>query len=141
MEEEHEGYFVQDYLRKNPIKKLGLKKRRDEGHIKLVQIADIKTFLGVMKQNTYAGLRGYTATMVMLDTGIRPKELFSLKEADFQKENSELRNSKIVAKTRTARSIYVSEAVVLLPVRLIKLKSKDWPPYIFCTYDGTPFKS
>ena len=73
----------QGYINKNPIKAHKLHKRRDDGNIKPASVESLQCFLSSLDQSTYTGLRDYVICMVMLDTGIRTKELLSLRNEDF----------------------------------------------------------
>lgn len=79
---------------------MGLKKKRDEGRIRHIEENAIKKLLEVIDLTTFAGLREYVTILLTLDTGIRPKEAFSLRISDIvllipsycQKGNSEDKN-------------------------------------------------
>jgi integrase len=67
---------TQGYLKYNPLKAVGLKKRRvDTDKVRHVDEQVISKLLSVMDVNTYTGLRDYAVTLLTLDTGIRPSEL------------------------------------------------------------------
>lgn len=72
----------QGHISKNPIKVHKLRKRRDDGNIKPASVEALQQFLSSLDQGTYTGLRDYVICMVMLDTGIRTKELLSLRNDD-----------------------------------------------------------
>lgn len=98
----------QEYIPKNPITANDLKKRRDEGNIKPVSIGDLQRFMDSLDRKTYTGMRTYTVILVMLDCGIRTKELLRLRESDFDAAEHTLKVSKVVAKTRRERLLYLS---------------------------------
>lgn len=103
------GWMVkQEYIPKNPITANDLKKRRDEGNIKPVSIGDLQRFMDSLDKKTYTGMRTYTVILVMLDCGIRTKELLRLRESDFDAAEHTLKVSKVVAKTRRERLLYLS---------------------------------
>ena len=89
----------QEYINKNPIKAHKLHKRKDEGNIKPVDTEALRTFLGALDRTSYTGLRNYTIILIMLDTGIRTRELLSLRKEDYSKENKCLMIEKTIAKT------------------------------------------
>ena len=73
----------QDYIPKSPIKANKLHKRKDEGNVKPVPVEDLKKFMASLDKKSYTGLRDYVIIMIMLDTGIRTKELLSLRSEDY----------------------------------------------------------
>ena len=73
----------QEYISKSPIKVHKLHKRKDEGNIKPVPVSDLKTFIASLDRRTYTGLRDYVIILLMLDTGVRTKELLSLRDTDY----------------------------------------------------------
>lgn len=99
----------QDYLPKNPLKDLELKKRIDEGNVSSADIEDVKKLLKACNKKSFTGLRDYTAILVMLDTGIRTSELCRLERVDYHQEEKAIVITKIKAKTRKQRTLYLSD--------------------------------
>lgn len=99
----------QDYLPKNPIKDLELKKRADEGNVSSADIEDVKKLLKACNKKSFTGLRDYTAILVMLDTGIRTSELCRLERVDYHPDEKSIVITKIKAKTRKQRTLYLSD--------------------------------
>ena len=102
----------QKYLPQNPISANELKKRRDDGNIKPATVEDLKRFMDSLDKRSYTDMRTYTILLVMLDCGIRTKELLNLRENDFDAAEGTLRVSKAVAKTRRERLLYLSPQTV-----------------------------
>jgi len=126
---------LQEYILKNPLLKSGLKKIRDDGNIRVVNIPNIQKLLSVIDLNTYVGLRDKAIIMIMLDSGVRPKEIFGLTIEDFTGDT--LIIQKKVAKTRQLRVVPVSKIVSTQIKKIIALKPCEWSNnYIFCSYDG-----
>lgn len=128
-----------DYLQYNPITKLGLKKKHDGGKVTSVRIEEVKALLKAMDCHTYAGLRDKAAALVMLDTGMRPKEMFSLKHEDIDFKNCSIHVKKQISKTRTERIVYLSNETVRILRQLLKVKPETWGDLVFTTYEGKPF--
>ncbi|WP_207744497.1 tyrosine-type recombinase/integrase [Desulfallas sp. Bu1-1] len=91
-------------------------------------------------KKTFAGLRDYALILLILDTGIRPKEAFSLLVSDIN-----LRNLNVViraenAKTRVSRTMPVMPATAQVIRDLIAARHPAWKDSVpvFCTADGTP---
>jgi integrase len=94
-------------------------------------------------KKTFAGLRDYALILLILDTGIRPKEAFSLLVSDIN-----LRNLNVViraenAKTRVSRTMPVMPATAQVIRDLIAARHPAWKDSVpvFCTADGTPLNA
>ena len=66
-----EGIFPE-----NPLE--GLRKRKDEGRVVSLDAATLQQLITLPCKTTFSGLRDYALILLTLDTGIRPKEAFSL---------------------------------------------------------------
>lgn len=126
---------LQEYIPNNPLLKSGLKKVRDDGKIRTASIEDIHRLLKVMDLETYTGIRDYTICLLMLDCGIRPKEIFGLTIDSYNQDSIII--SKKVAKTRQERVVPISKVISIQIEKIIDLKSPEWKnDYIFCSYEG-----
>lgn len=112
----------QKYLPQNPISANELKKRRDDGNIKPATVEDLKRFMDSLDKRSYTDMRTYTILLVMLDCGIRTKELLGLKESNFNANEGTLQVSKVVAKTRRERLLYLSPQTVKAITAFIHVK-------------------
>lgn len=126
------------YIDENPIKALGLKKKRDEGRIRHIEEDVIKKLLEAIDLTTYAGLRDYVTIILTLDTGIRPKEAFSLRISDIDFTHNLLTIRKEIAKTRTARILPLSPQTIEVIKKLISVKLPEWEDYVLHTNEGLP---
>ena len=126
----------QDYIPKNPITAHDLKKRRDDGNIKPVSVDDLQCFMTALDKRTYTGMRAYTIILVMLDCGIRTKELLRLRNEDFDAAAGTLSVSKTVAKTKRERLLYLSPQTVKALAAFIQIKPKEWENWLFPNYEG-----
>jgi site-specific recombinase XerD len=127
----------QEILQYNPIKKLGLKKKKEIIKARNISEDNIKRLLSIIDLNTYAGFRNYIIILITLDTGIRPNELFNLKDYDINFNNNEINIRENVSKTRQPRILPISYQVSDLIKKLISLKPNEWKSvYIFNTVDG-----
>lgn len=97
-----------EYITKNPIKDIGLTKRKDRETIHSATIEDIKKLLTVCDKKSFTGLRNYTAILLMLDTGIRTSELCRLEKSDYNRADGSIVITKDKAKSRKERIIYIS---------------------------------
>lgn len=127
----------QDLLPKNPITANGIHKKRDDGNIKPASLEDVKILLKSFDRSTFTGLRNYVITLVMLDTGIRTSELRRLRDSDFDFAAKQITISKLVAKTRKNRIVYLSDNTAKQVQKLIKVKPAGWSEYIFPSREGT----
>lgn len=129
----------QNVYQDNPLKSIGLKKKKDEGRIRCVETDNIKTLLDVIDLKTYVGLRDYILMLLMLDCGIRPCEAFRMEIDDIDFISSTLRIRRENAKTRTERVLPLSGTTLDLLQRIIKIKPTEWNnDLVFCSYDGLP---
>lgn len=126
----------QKYMPQNPIVANELKKRRDDGNIKPVSVGELQRFIAGLDKGTYTGMRTYTIVLVMLDCGIRTKELLGLKESDFNASEGTLQVSKVIAKTRRERLLYLSPQTVKVITAFIRIKPKEWNNWLFPNYEG-----
>ena len=124
------------YIPANPICANDLKKRRDEGNIKPVSVDDLRRFMDCLDKDTYTGIRTYTIILVMLDCGIRTKELLGLRESDFSAAEQTLKVSKVVAKTRRERLLYLSPQTSRAITAFIRIKPQEWDDWLFPNYEG-----
>ena len=131
----------QDYLTKNPIVAQGLHKKKDDGNIKPASIEEVKALLKSFDKTTFAGLRNYIITLVMLDTGIRTSELRRLKDCDFDATANSIIISKHISKTRKHRIVYLSDTTAKQLAKYIKVKPDGWSDLIFPTREGKEMTS
>ncbi|SFJ54488.1 hypothetical protein SAMN02799624_04935 [Paenibacillus sp. UNC496MF] len=68
-------------IENNPL--TNFKKRKAEGRIVNLDENVIRELLMSPDTSTYTGLRDHALMLFLLDTGIRPKEAFALRESDF----------------------------------------------------------
>ncbi|NLO38087.1 MAG: tyrosine-type recombinase/integrase [Ruminiclostridium sp.] len=131
--------IFQGVIEINPLLSIGLKKKRDEGRIRCIDVKYIKVLLDVINLKTYAGLRDYILILLMLDCGIRPCEAFKIELKDIDYNNDFLTIRKENAKTRTERSLPLSSTILDLLARIYKLKPDEWNnSLVFCSCDGLP---
>ena len=126
----------QKHLPQNPISANELKKRRDDGNIKPATVEDLKRFMDSLDKRSYTDMRTYTILLVMLDCGIRTKELLGLKESNFNANEGTLQVSKVVAKTRRERLLYLSPQTVKAITAFIHVKPREWNNWLFPNYEG-----
>lgn len=124
------------HISRNPITANELRKRRDDGNIRPVSVEELRCFMDKLDRKTYTGLRTYTVILVMLDCGIRTKELLQLREDDFNAAAGTLLVSKTIAKTRRERILYLSPQTVKAIVAFIQIKPAEWEKWLFPNYEG-----
>jgi integrase len=96
----------QGILSDNPL--AGFKKRKDEGRVVQIDENVLTDLLKLPDKSTYAGLRDYALLRLSLDTGIRPKEAFSLMECDYNYRAYEVVVDAEKAKTRVSRTLHIT---------------------------------
>lgn len=123
-------------LKTNPIAELELHKKKDDGCIKPASIEDIKKLLNSFDKSTFAGLRNYLITLLMIDTGIRTSELRRLKDSDLDINGKQILISKHISKTKKNRIVYLSDTTVKLLIKLINAKPEGFSELLFPTIEG-----
>ncbi len=73
-------------------------------------VSNQKEFTASLDRRTYTGLRDYVIILLMLDTGVRTKELLSLRNTDYFRNGKYLCIEKNIAKTRKKRIAYLSSS-------------------------------
>lgn len=126
----------QDYLPKNPMTANKMRKRRDDGNVKPVDISDLRIFIDAIDKQTYYGLRDFTIIMVMLDTGIRTSEILGLRNEDYCPADGSITIGKMLAKTRTKRVVYLSAATKRCIEEFAQCKPLEWEDWLFPNYEG-----
>ena len=115
----------QDILECNPLSKLGLHKKRDDGNIHSASIDDIKALLDTCDRKTFTGLRNYTMILLMLDTGIRTSEITRLVNSDYDAAAGTIIVTKDKAKTRRERICYLSDNVISALNKYLRIKPAE----------------
>jgi site-specific recombinase XerD len=126
----------QGVLSDNPL--TGFKKRKDEGRVVHIDENVLVDLLKLPDQSTYAGLRDYALLLIFLDSGIRPKEAFSLMESDYNSRACELTVDAEKAKTRMSRTLHILPQTAKAIDVLLSVRPDDWinKTPLFCTNEG-----
>lgn len=127
------------YIKSNPLKMTGLKKKKDIGRIRTIPQDIIKKLLDNIDMNTYVGLRDYALIVLTLDTGIRPSEACGIELKDLDLEHAELTVRPVIAKTRVQRLLPLSYQTVEILRKFILIRQTGWADYIFLSIDGNKF--
>ncbi len=125
-------------LEENPLE--GFKRRKDGGRVVSLDPETLRRLLALPDTSTFAGLRDYCLMLLTLDTGIRPKEAFSLLPGDLNLRALEVRVLPEAAKTRAGRTLFISPATAEALRRLLQARHPSWPDStpVFCTAEGRP---
>ncbi|MBB3109094.1 site-specific recombinase XerD [Paenibacillus phyllosphaerae] len=129
--------YSENMISENPLR--GFKKRKDSGRVVNIDLDTLRKLLSLPDKNTYAGLRDYTLMLLTLDSGIRPKEAFSLVIDDFNPVSHEIYIRSEHAKTRVSRTLPISVQTVKAIKSLVQARSTDWDQIhvpLFCTFEG-----
>jgi integrase len=130
---------ARSYLKSNPLKDLGLKKRRDDDEtIRHVDESAIDKLLNAIDKRTYTGLRDYALILLTLDTGIRPKEAFALTLNDVDLEKLTVRVRKEVSKVKKERILPITPITAAVLSELINNTPEEWGDLIFYSTTGLP---
>ena len=101
---------------------------------------DLRSFLGALDRGSYTGLRDYVIILVILDTGIRTKELLTLRRSDYSREGKSLTITKTNAKTRRQRIAYLSNSTLHALDDFLERKPQEWEDWLFPNYEGHQLK-
>lgn len=127
-------------LTTNPTE--GIKKRKASPRIVNVPENILSRLLDMPDKKTFSGLRDYCLFLLQLDTGIRPGEALHLTISDFDMEAGTLSVRSTVAKTRTARTLFLNRPTVRAMLDLIAVRPAEWDGApIFCTCEGQLFST
>jgi site-specific recombinase XerD len=126
------------WTKENPLAEF--KKRRAEGRIVQVDAETLRRLLELPDQGRFAGLRDYALILLSLDTGIRPKEAFSLHPDDINFKAMEVYVRAEEAKTGITRTLPIGPATADAIRRLLAVRPPEWGEGVpvFCTENGTP---
>lgn len=136
------GFFnwalSEGYILENPLS--NFKKRKDENRIVNIDREIIIKLLELPKKDTFAGLRDYTFFLLTLDTGIRPKEGFSLLIQDINTKGFEIYIRSDVAKTKISRTLPISLITAQSLKELINVRHSAWNDKVpvLCSTEGNP---
>lgn len=121
----------------NPMTRF--KKRKAEGRVVNVTLDDLRALISLPDTKTFAGLRDYAVILLTLDTGIRPKEAFSLLVDDFNFRSSEVYVRSEVSKTKVSRSLPFSPVTAKVTRELMQTRHPTWNNAVpvFCSSEGT----
>lgn len=121
----------------NPID--GIPRRKDEPRVRHISEEQLRQLLEMPRKDTYPGLRDYAMLLLVMDSGIRPKEMLSLMPEDVNLESLEVYIRKENAKTRKSRTLPISPVTGEAIRKLLSVRPKDWQDLpLFCTCEGRP---
>ncbi|MTI85328.1 MAG: site-specific integrase [Firmicutes bacterium] len=126
------------FLTENPLAKF--KRRKAEGRIVNVEEESLKRLIQLPDKEAFAGLRDYALMLLTLDTGIRPKEAFSLLSEDINIRSLEVHIRSEESKTRSSRTLPIGPVTAKAIQELISSRHPDWRQKVpvFCSCEGTP---
>lgn len=132
--------IAENILTANPL--IGFKKRREEGRVVNIDLETLKRLLELPDHETFSGLRDYTLMLLTLDTGVRPKEGYTLLLKDVNLNSLEITIRAEAAKTRVTRTLPISVEVARAIGELIDSRHPAWNDKVplFCGWEGNPFK-
>lgn len=124
-------------LSDNPLD--AFKKRKDEGRVVHIDESVLTDLIQLPDKSTYAGLRDYALLLIFLDSGIRPKEAFSLTVSDYNSRACEVTVDSDKAKTRTSRTLHIMPQTAKAIDELLSVRPEEWKDSpLFCTNEGKP---
>ncbi|PKM78519.1 MAG: integrase [Firmicutes bacterium HGW-Firmicutes-15] len=128
----------QEYLSQNPLKRIGLKIKKDTPKVKHHDADTISKLIKAPGLGTLTGLRDYSLMLLTLDCGIRPSEAFGLRIPDIDFVHKRVTISAAISKTRVARELPLSAPVLQTLEKLISVRLTQFEDYVFMGLDGNP---
>ncbi|APC07618.1 site-specific integrase [Neomoorella thermoacetica] len=127
----------QGILTENPL--TGFRKKKADGRIVNLDAETLQKLLALPDRKTFAGLRDYALILLTLDTGIRPKEAFSIMPLDINLRSLEIYVRPETAKTSIARTLPISPTTAEVIKSLLAVRPQAWKEDtpVFCTENGT----
>lgn len=113
-------------------------KRKEDERPRNVEPEILEKLLSLPDKATFTGLRDYALLLLVLDTGIRPKEALSLTASDFNFRALEVTIPANAAKTRVSRTLPLSPVTCEAVRHLLMARHPEWTEQtpVFCTEDG-----
>lgn len=126
----------QNIFEDNPLD--GVKRRKTEGRVVNLDEKILTRLLSLPDKKSFSGLRDYSLLLLTLDTGIRPKEAFSLLIEDINLRSLEVYIRSDVAKTRISRTLPISPVTANYIRDLISVRHSAWKDSVpvFSTAEG-----
>ncbi|TDA70644.1 MAG: site-specific integrase [Clostridia bacterium] len=122
----------------NPL--ADIKRKKAESRVVSLDADTLKKLLTLPDRKTFAGLRDYALILLTLDTGIRPKEAFSLLPEDVNFRALEVYVRAENAKTRVSRTLPIMPVTANAIRDLLAARHPAWKENVplFCSAEGTP---
>lgn len=126
------------YLLKNPAE--GLSRKKTESRIVNIDPAILQKLIQLPDRKTFCGLRDYALILLTLDTGIRPKEAFSLLIEHFDFKTLQVCIPSEISKTGVTRVLPILPVTANAIKKLIATRHPEWDSKVpvFCTVEGKP---
>jgi site-specific recombinase XerD len=135
------GWLVNEgILDDNPVSKIP--KRKEASRARLIDEEILKKLLSLPNKKTFSGLRDYALILLMLDTGIRPKEALSILPSDLNLESYEVLIRPSNDKTRRGRTLPITPLTAQAIKKLLSVRPQDWSDDVpvFCNYEGSKMR-
>ena len=114
-----EGYIVS-----NPLH--DFKRRKAAARVVVIPEEVLQQLLELPDLKTFAGLRDYALMLLTMDTGIRPKEAFSLMSEHLDLVHRTVRIPPEFDKTRRGRMLPMSPVTAEVIQKLIRARPPEW---------------
>ncbi len=124
------------YMARNPC--AGIGRVKEDAMPKAIDEATLRRLLALPDRKTSVGLRDYAFMLLMLDTGIRPREAANLRLKDISLATLSVTIPSFVAKTRVSRTLPILPVTAEAMRRLTASRHHAWSETVpvFCNEDG-----
>lgn len=127
--------IAEGILPKNPIH--DIPRRKSEPRVRHISEEELGKLLSLPRKDTFPGLRDYAMMLLVLDCGIRPKEMLSLMKEDVRLKSLEVFVRQSSSKTRVSRTMPICSVTVEAITKVLSVRPSEWNNLpVFCTCEG-----
>lgn len=128
--------YDEGYAKKDELANFKLAKNRDT-EIAVFSDIQVRRLLACCDVKTFVGYRDYVLIMMLLDTGVRLRELTDIKIVDVSIDNHHVR---VFGKNQTYRHIPLSHSMKTALLKYLNVRGDSPCEHLFITQDDTPLR-
>ncbi|MFD2672802.1 tyrosine-type recombinase/integrase [Marinicrinis sediminis] len=125
----------ENLISSNPLKSVKYQKQ-EKDTFEIFTDEDVIKLLEVPNKKLYTGFRDVCMMLVLIDTGLRIKELTNLKASDIDFKMRQITVRSSVSKTNTARNVPISKRTCAELQKLIEMINVESDDYVWLTQFG-----
>lgn len=128
--------YDQGFAKQDELANFKLAKNRDT-EIDVFSDMQVRRLLACCDVKTFVGYRDYVILMILLDTGVRLRELTDIRLTDVSTENNYVR---VFGKNQTYRHVPLSASMKTALLKYLNVKGDSPCEHLFITQDDTPLR-